>query len=66
MITFTPLSEPFGGKQEEDVYDNSTGEQPKALAYLVEVDEIRILLDCGSPENFQFDGDGRLDDVLAR
>jgi cleavage and polyadenylation specificity factor subunit 2 len=63
MITFKPLSEPFGGTP-GDGQGSSSLEKPKALAYLVEVDEVRVLLDCGSPECFQFGGDGDLDDVL--
>lgn len=61
MITFTPLSEPFFAASSSS---NASDERPKALAYLAEVDEIRILIDCGSPEAFQFDADGQLDDVL--
>jgi len=64
MITFTPLSEPFGDSQQGIPSTSTDVEKPKALAYLVEVDEIRILLDCGSPESFQFNSDGGLDDVL--
>ncbi|UZJ57241.1 hypothetical protein CBS101457_006561 [Exobasidium rhododendri] len=63
MITFKPLSEPFGGTQ-GDGQSTSNAEKPKALAYLIEVDEVRILLDCGTPESFRFSGDGDLDDVL--
>lgn len=63
MITFKPLSEPFG-LAGDGGQGSSSGEVPKALAYLAEVDEIRILIDCGSPESFHFDGEGRLDDVL--
>lgn len=58
MITFSPLSEPFSGPS------GSSNEHPKALAYLAEVDDVRILVDCGSPEAFRFDADGQLDDVL--
>lgn len=63
MITFTPLCEPFGCGA-DDGQGSSRGEQPKALAYLAEVDDIRILVDCGSAESFHFDGPGKLDDVL--
>ncbi len=38
MITFTPLS---GGGQRTDT---------SPLSYLLQVDDVRILLDCGSPD----------------
>jgi cleavage and polyadenylation specificity factor subunit 2 len=63
MITFKPLSEPFGGQQDGGQASTST-ESPKALAYLAEVDDVRILIDCGSPESFHFGDQGGLDEVL--
>lgn len=62
MITFKPLSEPF--VQQDGGQSSISTESPKALAYLAEVDDVRILIDCGSPESFQFDRQGGLDDVL--
>ncbi|KAI3624340.1 hypothetical protein CBS14141_002768 [Malassezia furfur] len=55
MLEFTPLAGPFRaadakGKQREV----ESVEQPKAVAYLVEIDGCRILLDCGAPEDFVF------------
>lgn len=58
MIIFRPLSEPYGGGQDGE-------EQVRALAYLAEVDDVRILVDCGAPEEFRFKAEGgALDDVL--
>lgn len=37
MITFTPLS-------------GAVGSSRTPLAYLLQVDDVRILLDCGSPD----------------
>ncbi|WFD00072.1 hypothetical protein MYAM1_002818 [Malassezia yamatoensis] len=55
MLEFTPLAGPFRlangkGKQRE----SESVEQAKAVSYLVEIDGCRILLDCGSPEDFTF------------
>ena len=47
MLQFTPLSGPYVG----------THERPKALSYLIEVDQSRILLDCGAPEDLSFEAD---------
>lgn len=51
MLQFTPLSGPYvdgpGGA-------STSTECSKALAYLVEIDQARILLDCGAPEDFTF------------
>lgn len=64
MITFKPLSEPYYSPQESGSSSVVT-EKPKALAYLAEVDDVRILVDCGSPEDFRFDDNGGgLDDIL--
>lgn len=52
MITFTPLS---GG---------ATSSHATPLCYLLQVDDIRILLDCGCPDwNYETDfiGDGDAD-----
>ena len=38
MITFTPLSGP------------ARSERIQPLAYLLQVDDIRVLLDCGAPD----------------
>ncbi|WFD34756.1 hypothetical protein MCUN1_001600 [Malassezia cuniculi] len=77
MLEFTPLSGPYvpqgtSGDEKADVRI----EQPKALAYLLEIDQVRVLLDCGAPESFDFSGMqappgegeliGLLPDVLAR
>ncbi|PKI82866.1 hypothetical protein MVES1_003682 [Malassezia vespertilionis] len=54
MLEFTPLSGPYvprEGKKSKDVLDE---ERPKALAYLIEIDGYRILLDCGAPEDYIF------------
>ncbi|WFD27119.1 hypothetical protein MNAN1_002115 [Malassezia nana] len=51
MLQFTPLSGPYANGPEGAA---STVECPKALAYLVEIDQVRILLDCGAPEDFTF------------
>ncbi|EPQ30383.1 uncharacterized protein PFL1_01909 [Pseudozyma flocculosa PF-1] len=34
--------------------DDAELEQPKALAYLLQIDDIRVLIDCGAPEDFLF------------
>lgn len=57
MITLTPLSEPYGK-------DENAKEQAEALAYLAQVDDVRILIGCGAPEEFRFQGEGGLDDIL--
>ena len=77
MLEFTPLSGPYvrqgtGGDEKAD----TRTEQPKALSYLLEIDQVRVLLDCGAPESFDFSGmhappgggelQGVLPDVLAR
>ena len=71
MLTFTPLSGPYVRGPEA----SSDTERAKALAYLIETDNARILLDCGAPEDFTFEdigvaGDGPLSgslpDILAR
>lgn len=69
MIIFTPLSEPYRvepkGKGKGKKAQKAEVEHVKALAYLVEVDDIRILIDCGAPESFQFNqSGGDLDDKL--
>lgn len=53
MITFTPISEPYQPAHGQGA--GSEVESTKALAYLAEVDEVKILVDCGSPESFLFD-----------
>ncbi|WFD22822.1 hypothetical protein MEQU1_001499 [Malassezia equina] len=75
MLQFTPLSGPYVDGSEGTV---SSTECSKALAYLVEIDQVRILLDCGAPEDFTFpasliktdDADrglhGSLPDILQR
>ena len=75
MLQFTPLSGPYVDGPEGTV---SSTECSKALAYLVEIDQVRILLDCGAPEDFTFpasliktdDADrglhGSLPDILQR
>lgn len=50
MLQFTPLS----GAYDADP-DGASGERPKALAYLLEMDGCCILLDCGAPEDLSFD-----------
>jgi len=54
MLEFTPLSGPYVPIKGEGAGADQV-EQPKALAYLLEIDEIRILLDCGAPEECAFD-----------
>ena len=72
MITFLPLSVPYatavaadggaaaGGsdksvrtKLEDDATEQ---EHPRALAYLLQMDDVRVLIDCGSTEDFLFHG----------
>jgi len=43
MITFTPLS------SSSRIASTSTAATPP-LAYLIELDDIKILVDCGSPD----------------
>jgi cleavage and polyadenylation specificity factor subunit 2 len=43
MITFTPLSSSARSST------SSAGELPP-LAYLIQLDDIKILIDCGSPD----------------
>jgi len=73
MLQFTPLSGPYMDGRE----GASSTECSKALAYLVEIDQVRILLDCGAPEDLTFppslvksDGEdglhGSLPEILQR
>lgn len=66
MITFTPVSEPGGasGGGGSDGVPSLPSASADALAYLAQVDDVRILVGCGSPEEFRFRGDGGLDDQL--
>ncbi|CEH15349.1 mRNA cleavage and polyadenylation factor II complex, subunit CFT2 (CPSF subunit) [Ceraceosorus bombacis] len=44
-------------------------ERPKALAYLLDIDNVRILIGCGAPENFSFqrkDADNEGDEEAAK
>ncbi|PWN48381.1 hypothetical protein IE53DRAFT_389433 [Violaceomyces palustris] len=59
MITFIPLSVPFATNKDTttattDAEHGTEKEQPKALAYLLQMDDIRVLIDCGAPEDFIF------------
>ena len=73
MLEFTPLSGPYVPRESKA---DSCIEQPKALAYLIEIDQVRVLLDCGAPESFDFRGmhaapgpdalHGTLPEILAR
>lgn len=66
MITFTPISEPYQSGQGPS--GEGEVESPKALAYLTEVDEVKILVDCGSPESFDFgaEREATFADILRR
>ncbi|CBQ73226.1 conserved hypothetical protein [Sporisorium reilianum SRZ2] len=37
-------------------------EHPRALAYLLQMDDVRVLIDCGSAEDFLFHGSAQADD----
>ncbi|KAN0064763.1 hypothetical protein ACQY0O_001820 [Thecaphora frezii] len=65
MITLLPLSVPYAASNDasvrttlrrpsDTVHQHDEVEQPKALAYLLQIDDIRVLIDCGSPEDFSF------------
>ncbi|KAJ1597364.1 hypothetical protein NDA14_005783 [Ustilago hordei] len=60
MITFVPLSVPYAAVGSETSVrtkhesDASEQEHPRALAYLLQMDDVRVLIDCGSPEDFVF------------
>ena len=63
MITFIPLSVPYAPAAAQHSaakvrtklqHDQPEVEQPKALAYLLQMDDVRVLIDCGSPEDFLF------------
>lgn len=62
MITFFPLSVPYAPAGSEMSVrtklesDAAEEEQPRALAYLLQMDDVRVLIDCGSPEDFLFSG----------
>ncbi|SPO23611.1 related to CFT2 - subunit of the mRNA cleavage and polyadenlylation factor [Ustilago trichophora] len=60
MITFIPLSVPYAAAGSEisvrtKLEPNAPEEEhPRALAYLLQMDDVRVLIDCGSPEDFLF------------
>ncbi|KAJ1026757.1 hypothetical protein NDA16_002054 [Ustilago loliicola] len=62
MITFVPLSVPYASAGSETSVrtkhesDAAEQEHPRALAYLLQMDDVRVLVDCGSPEDFLFSG----------
>lgn len=73
MITITPLSIPWSSSYPgpssfaSSTFDptavpptdstKSSEERPKALAYLLDVDNLRILIGCGAPETLTFQRD---------
>ncbi|ETS62224.1 hypothetical protein PaG_03801 [Moesziomyces aphidis] len=73
MITFVPLSVPYAAAAGSETsvrtkLDLDAGQQepqeeehPRALAYLLQMDDVRVLIDCGSPEDFFFSGASKLD-----
>lgn len=70
MITFLPLSVPFApaqGSAHAKVEDaGAEVEQPKALAYLLQMDDVRVLIDCGCPEDFLFSGITELPSAVGK
>lgn len=65
MLNFTPLSGPYAPAS--DIRGDNAGsgggsssERSKALSYLLEIDQCRILLDCGAPEDLTFVDDTQL------
>lgn len=61
MIIFTPLSVPFSSisaSTSSTTNSNSDSltelEKTSAYAYLLEIDDVKILVDCGAPEDFTF------------
>ena len=53
MLEFTPLSGPYVAVKGDAA--PQLVEQPKALSYLLEIDGVRVLLDCGAPEELSFE-----------
>ncbi|CDS00298.1 hypothetical protein, partial [Sporisorium scitamineum] len=49
-------------KLESDAASTEEQEHPRALAYLLQMDDVRVLIDCGSPEDFFFHGPAHSDD----
>lgn len=63
MITLTPLSVPYAPADAASVSADASSssstlgaevERPKALAYLLDLDEVRILVGVGAPEVLLF------------
>ncbi len=48
-------------KLESDATTTEEKEHPRALAYLLQMDDVRVLIDCGSTEDFLFGGPAQLD-----
>ncbi|SNX83866.1 related to CFT2 - subunit of the mRNA cleavage and polyadenlylation factor [Melanopsichium pennsylvanicum] len=71
MITFIPLSVPYAAvgshTSVRTKLETNSPEQdhPRALAYLLQMDDVRVLVDCGSPEDFLFSGITSFQDASA-